>query len=156
MTVVGTHYLQVNSVPLSTHAWRITDISPLFNMEASRGSNRLVPGKDGLNPYRRRATETRYVFELRVKGKVDEDGVAYSDSHEGLVTNLDYLRTNVAAVQSSGDGTVTAIWHRPGALDDLTAEVHVTAFEVRRAISHTAWFDLEISNPSGTWTTYTP
>jgi len=156
MTVTSpTHYLAINSIPLATYGWELSvgETWPLLDMPQIRGSNRLIPGAAGMKPYLRRADETRYVFpNFWVYGSVDEDNTPYSDPFEGLLTNIEYLRENVALPKSTGDGTYAVVWTRPGALDNLQSTCHVTAFEQKLITASTALFTLEISVPSGTWT----
>lgn len=152
MTVTRTYYLELNSVPLATHAWEIPDLSPLLDDPALRGSDRLLPQLSGLRPYKRVVTGTIVTLPLDVVGAVDEDNDPYDDVFEGLLTNMDYLKANLGLAEETGDGTVPAVFHR-GDLNSLTADVHFLGFKGTSTkgtgLLRTTF---DISVPAGAWT----
>lgn len=122
--VIDSEYLEVNGVPLSTAAWRITDLSPLFDAPAVRGDDLLIPYRVGLKPKPRRVTARRIALPISVFGDYDADGNHNADGRIGLAANLDYLIGNLGFGLEAGDGTVPAVWHRPDG-STKTADVHV-------------------------------
>jgi hypothetical protein len=148
--ITRTQYLEINSTPLATPAWRITDLSRLYGLE-TRGSDRILPGADGMLPYRRRVTSKIVGLPLLVSGAQDHEAGANSDIYEGLDDNIDYLIEHVA---TPGASPYAAVWHRAnGAVE---ADVQIEGF------SPEAWgrgwvrFTLEISIPAGIFTPVTP
>lgn len=130
MTVTRTYYLEINGVPLATYAWEIPDLSSLLDDPTLVGSNRWIPNT-GSRPYPRKIGETIYTFPLDVVGDFDEDGNANADPFEGLIVNMDYLKANLGLAESTGNGTVPAVYHR-GDLNPLTADVHFLGFKGSR------------------------
>lgn len=123
MTVTETTWLEVNGVDLATHAWLITDLSDLLN-DRVRGSDRVIPGVDGVRPFRRRRHVRVCTFPLMIWGQFAEDGVEQADPVQGVIDHMLYLSTNLGIARSVGDGTVPAIWHLPDG-GTLEADVHV-------------------------------
>lgn len=140
-------YLEINSVPLATPAWRITDLSKLYGL-AVRGEDRLIPATSGSRAYRRWIASRVVGLPLLVEGARTHEDVVNANVWSGLDANVDYLMTNV--VLPPATATYSAIWHR--ASGNLTAEVHVEGFEPE-AWGH-GWtrFRLELSIPAGRFT----
>lgn len=129
MTVTSDEYLEIDGVPLHTHAWRIVDLAPLQQGAARRGADRKVPGAPGVRAYPRRANVTVHALEMFVFGHLDEDGAPHADPREGLEENVAYLRANVTDPTNVGDGTRTAVLHLPSGAT-RQAPVHVEGFEL--------------------------
>lgn len=96
-------------------AWLTPDLSVLTGDPEQRGSDRLIPGIQGVRAYKRRSTVTRYSLPLLVTGAVRYDGTlaaSWSDFDGLLVANLRRLKTNVTLPTNAGDGTrsVTVDW----------------------------------------------
>lgn len=122
--VIDSEYLEINGVPLATAAWRITDLSPLFDAPVVRGDDLLIPYLDGRKPKRRRVDARRMAFPLVIFGDYDSDGNATGDARVGLAANVDFLVGNLGFAIGAGDGTVPAVWHRRDG-STRTADVHV-------------------------------
>jgi hypothetical protein len=128
MTVTRTYYLELNSVPLATHAWECPDLSPLLDDPTLRGTDVVAPYDDGVIAFRRRITATIVTLALDVTGDTDDDGNVNADPFEGLLVNFDYLKANLGLAEDTGDGTVLAAFHR-GDLPTLYARVHFLGFK---------------------------
>lgn len=126
MTITSDEYLEIDGVPLATFAWKVVDLSPLWEGPDVRGGDRLIPGAAGVRAYPRRATVSQRSLPMLVFGAVDQDGAPYPDPREGLETNFEYLRTNVADPTNLGAGTRVAVLHLPSGAT-RTADVHVEA-----------------------------
>ena len=140
-------YLEINSVPLATPAWRILDLSRLHGL-AVRGSDRVMPTTEGMRAYRRHLTTYTLSLPLLVEGRFDREGNANSNVYDGLDDNVDYLHTNVVLPPSTA--TVAATWHRAGG--NKTANIHVEGFEPQAWGNGWIRFNLDISVPAGKWT----
>lgn len=141
-----TQYLEINSVPLATPAWRIKDLSRLYGLEV-RGDDRILPGADGARPFRRRVTVRTVGLPLLVEGRFTHEGASNSNIWDGLDDNIDHLMTNVVTPATSTAGTRTAVWHR--ANGNINADVHVEGFEPQGWGQGWVLFLLEISIPAG-------
>ncbi len=145
--ITRTAYLEINSVPLATPAWRILDLSRLNGL-AVRGSDRVLPGAAGSRAVRRRLTAYTQSLPLLVEGRYNHEGTPQSDIYIGLDDNIDYLHTNVITPPTTA--TVAAVWHR--ATGNKSAAIHVEGFEPQAWGAGWVRFNLEISIPSGAWT----
>lgn len=142
-------YLEVNSVPLDTHAWRCLSYGDLFSAPAVRGDDRILPGAPGRRAYKRVVDATVKSLSMQVFGYKDQDGGAIADPLEGLLTHAAYLRANLGLAESTGDGTVPATFHR-GSLGNLTGDVTVLAITDWQNIGgREATFRLDLSIPAG-------
>lgn len=147
--ITASEYLVINSVPLATPAWRITDLTPLWSGADLRGRDRVKPGAEGATPVRRVLAATRLVLPGVVFGTHNREGTPYGDVRTGLRTNLDVLHTQVVD-PPAGDGTHAATWVLPGT--DKTADVHVVGFSTRAFSPAAVRFTIELSIPSGRFT----
>lgn len=145
--ITRTQYLEVNSVPLATPAWRILDLSRLHGLEVA-GSDRAIPRMAGMRAYRRWVASRVVGLPLLVMGAQDREGNSNSDIHEGLDDNIDYLMTNVVLPPSAA--TQAAIWHR--ANGNFGADIHVEGFDQQAWGRGWVRFTLELSIPAGSWT----
>lgn len=108
--------LTIGEVSLHTPAWCCTDLSDLWNTPPQRGSNRLIPGRQGTKPYKRRLNESHFSLPMIISGFCDQEGVSYFDLglsfEEGLEANVAFLQNNVAlpnpdTINSTREATLT-------------------------------------------------
>jgi hypothetical protein len=148
--------LTLNGVPMKTRAWTCPDLTPLWLPTAVRGSDVIIPGMDGVLPYRRRRTVTQYALDFRIAGISDMNGLVTTGTGNGveefaqLEWNLHYLRQNVIDPRTSPnlDGTVPGVLTMPSG-DLRYADVHVLGFTVNARVSHVLQGVLDISIPAG-------
>jgi hypothetical protein len=145
--ITASEYLIINSTPLATPAWRITDLTPLWSGPDLRGGDRVLPGATGVIAYRRRATATRLILPGVIWGDKTRENVATSDVRTGLHDNLDAFYTAIVAPVASDPGTHAATWVKPGT--DKTANVHVVGFTPRQLSPRSIRFTMELSLPTG-------
>lgn len=126
--IVATEYVEVSSVPLATPAWRVVNVSELWQGPEVRGDDRLVPLVDGVVPYPRRPDVTVRTLRVHIFGDYDHEGNAHTDGRAGLWANIAYLRDNVADPVTSGDGTRPIVVHLPDG-DTLEGDAHVGPLE---------------------------
>lgn len=148
--ITASEYLIVNSTPLATPAWRLTDLTPLWSSAEVRGSDRILPGAPGVRAMRRRPTATRLILPGVVWGDRNRENTPYGDVRTGLHTNIAALQAAVIEPPTTGDGTVAATWVIPGT--DRTANVHVLAFTPTKLSPRSIRFVLELSIPTGRFT----
>lgn len=117
-----------------------------------RGEDRLLPGANGVIPYRRRLTVTEWELRLMVVGDVDQNGNPTADAALGLMQNLEILRSGVFAPVASATGTRSATLTYPG-MTPRTADIHVLGFKrtFMRLGRNKAIYDgkMRISIPAG-------
>lgn len=149
MTAVTTTYLEVNSVPLDTYAWRCLSYGDLFSAPPVRGGDLVMPGAVGQRPYPRVIDAAVKSLSMLVRGYVDQNGTPIANALEGLMSNRAYLVANLGLGLSTGDGTVAATFHR-GGLASLTGTVTVLAIADWQNIGgREATFRLDLSIPDG-------
>jgi hypothetical protein len=148
VVITADEYLEISSVPFATPAWRITDLTSLFDGPDVKGGDRDLPHGVAV-AYPRRATITVVDLPLVVFGASDQDGVAYADAREGLEANIAYLRANVVDPLTTGDGTRPAVLHQfSGAT--LSADVTVISpLRLSRFTPVAARGVLRLSIPTG-------
>jgi len=140
--------LSIDGVGLFTPAWTVTSLASLYDDPDVRGGDRLIPGRTGVLPYRRRATATRHSLPFLVVGLVDDNGIVQSDPNAQLVTNLRYLKTNVTLPTNTGDGTRTAVLTMPDGTV-VTEDIHVIGLH-GDTLPGAMWAGmLELSDPTG-------
>jgi hypothetical protein len=106
-------YLTVNSIDLFVDgAWRAASLAALLDAPAVRGADQGLWRATGRRGRRRYVDESVRTIPLHVFGMNDHAGVAHSDPRMGLVANAEYLQANLGIGSSSGDGSVTCVWHR--------------------------------------------
>lgn len=151
--------LTIGSVLMNRAAWMIAGdeegsngLVQLWVTAEQRGEDRILPSATGVIPYRRRLTATRHDLRLVVTGDVTDAGVATSNSKTGLMTNLNYIYTNVVAPTGATDGTRAATLTFTG-ITSRTANIHVLGLQVTRfnLATDSAVFEgvLQISIPAG-------
>lgn len=149
MTTIRREWISVNGVSLMTKGWECLDISAVHDEADLRGDDVVIPGVAGVLPYRRWRTATVRSFPIEIHGDYDKDGVAYTDPQQGVTTNRRYLADNLGVASTTGDGTVTFVWHQPDGTE-LSAPVHVLGFrgsQLQNAAQILARLDL--SFPTG-------
>lgn len=142
-------YLVVNGITLCIRAFQITSLAALLDDAPLRGDDRIVPGATGVLPYKRRRTVSVRTLPLFVDGAWDRLDAAVANPRNGLIANLEWLKANLGIALASGDGTVTAVWHRPDG-STKTAAVHVLGLiGVQKTSPATAMTTLDLSIPAG-------
>lgn len=148
-TVNRSSYLTVNGVDLATAAYWITNLEPeMLRGPTLRGSDTVIPHATGVYANRRRVTAKVLQFQMIVTGDFTNTGSAASDWRAQILTNVEYLTANLGLAYATGDGTVTATWHRYGG-STKTASVHVQSFETSDLVKRHVAAVLELSVPSG-------
>ena len=148
--ITAAEYIEINSIPLATPAWRVTSLVPLWAGPALRGEDRLIEDTEGLRPYRRLVTATRVALPMAIFGDFTRENVPIADTRAGLHDNYDVLYTGLLTPPLTTAGTVTAVWHKPGT--DRTAAVHVLGLAVRELSPRAIRATLQLSIPDGVWT----
>lgn len=149
VVVTATEYLEINSVALATPAWRIDDLTPLYQEADQRGSDILIPHSSGVLAQQRRRTVTLVALGIWVFGESDQNGSAHSNPLYGLDVNVAYLRTNIVAPTGTSDGTRSATWHLANGSSTRTASVHVLGLDLSRMSPTTMKGALRLSIPAG-------
>lgn len=151
-TANRTNYLVVNSMPCATAAWWITNLEEEINKaSALKGGDLDLPAASGALGFPRRRAATVYQFEMLFRGDYASDGTTQTYKH-GLGVNIRQFRDGIGLASSSGDGTVTAVYHDPDGSSTLTTTVHILRFETAVLDHKNAKAVLEVSSPSGVWT----
>lgn len=116
--------LTIGGVSMHTPAWRVRNPGIVMFDPPFRGTYVPVPGLDGETVVPMRGTSAQWSLDFMLCGDVDHTGSAYSDRQTGLVSNLNYLRTNAMTSRSlTGNRTRVATYTPPGG-SALTADVH--------------------------------
>lgn len=112
-----TEYIEIDAVPLSTPAWEILDLSPLWDIGEVLGELDTVPYRRGVVPFRRPLGGKRLDFPFVIVGDLDPDGDPTSDPREGLLANRDAFVRDVVRPPMVGTVTGTRLlrYHLPGA-----------------------------------------
>src|SRR5690242_2946870 len=95
--ITRTEYIEVNSVPLSTPAWWLEDMSPLYDSPALRGDDRVIPFAAGEQSLPRIGGSIRVQLGIFVSGYYDQNNTPASNPRLQLYTNMAYLNANVAS-----------------------------------------------------------
>lgn len=104
-TPVLAERLEIDGVPLSTPAWEIEDLSPLWDIPDVRGGDLEVPYRRGVVPFRRISGAKRVDLPFVILGGFDPDGAPATDGREQLWLNRrELIRTVIRPLQV---GTVT-------------------------------------------------
>jgi hypothetical protein len=129
MSLTSDYYLEVNGVPLDTHAWMVLEggYDDLLNSPQLRGADVVMPQARGRRTYPRIVDATPVSISMLIIGEVDEDGVPMADPLDGLFIHRDYLRDNLGIAEDADPttGTVVATWVRGTTLPALAGEVVV-------------------------------
>lgn len=146
--VTATEYLEINSVPLATRAWRILNLTALYRPADVRGDSRIVPGAAGRTAYLLEKDETILSFPFAVFGTYDRNDAIVTNKRHQLVDNLLYLRTNVLDPPTATP-TRTAVWHLPNGSTTKSASVQVIGFVPVRKAPTWVTGTLELRVPAG-------
>lgn len=122
--ITRSEYLEIDDIPLATPAWEILDLSELLNGPDLRGSDRRLPGVDGVVALPRRVDVSVRTLPMIIYGDYDMNGVAYNDPHAGVIANTLWLRDNLLLPTGEGDGTREATLYLTGDIE-LYGYVHV-------------------------------
>lgn len=97
--VTSSEWLEIgsSSVPLNTPAWKVTDYTAL-RRRTRVGENRVIPGMAGRLFVAREWDQQLVTLPMKITGRYDQEGTAYSDSFEGVDTNHQYLLDHVINV----------------------------------------------------------
>jgi hypothetical protein len=113
-TITQFEYVEINSVPLATPAWEITDLAPLWDAAPIRGGDRLIPFQQGVDPVRGIVDAFRCQLPFIVYGDFDQDGTPIADARAGLWTNIRYLQDQFCIPNPATiEGTWPLILHAP-------------------------------------------
>lgn len=86
-TPVLAERLEIDGIPMSTAAWEITDLSPLWDLAEVIGEDGVVPYRRGVVPFRRALAGKRVDLPLTVFGDFDSDGTPAAPGRGQLWTN---------------------------------------------------------------------
>jgi hypothetical protein len=130
----STGTLTIGSTVMNCPAWDITDLTALWHDHNVRGSDRRIPGVNGVRPYRRRLDVTEIPLTIFIVGDVDRFGAPQSNAMNGLAANVQHLMSNVVLPTNTGDGTRSAVLTIPG-LANRTASIHVLSLQSQRVVA---------------------
>lgn len=143
-------YLELNGISLHVPgAWRAASLAALLDDAPTRGSDLMLPGATGQRGRRRRRDRSVRTIPMHIFGVNNVSGTPYADRKLGLVINAEYLKANIGIAYATGNGTVTATWHRTDG-STKTAAVHVLGLigSVKHA-PYWATSSIDISVPLG-------
>lgn len=120
--ITADEYLEVNSVPLATPAWRIIGLSPLLDDAPTRGENEIIPHAQGRLENPLYVDQWPLALNMIINGTYKDDGTLHTNPRMGLITNRETLDATIGIRQS-----VTAVWHRFDG-STRTATVQVIGF----------------------------
>lgn len=140
--------LTLNGVLMHRGAWNVVNVEDLWlRGPQTRGTDRIIPGVNGVVSYRRRPTATRVSLLTAISGAVNLSGVAAADSVAQLQANIDYLRLNVTDPPGVGDGTILASVVMPNGVT-RTADVTVEGFTQGRVFRAIASCSIDLTLPT--------
>lgn len=114
-----------------------------------KGRDRPLPLADGSLPFRRRAAASVRTLQLVVYGFKSYAGVAHANVREGIETNIDHLRSNVADIVETGDGTRTVVLTLPSGATK-TGAAHVGPLVIGEGVGPAGVrATLDVSIPGG-------
>lgn len=142
--------LTIGGIAMNCPAWKVLNLHELWQPADQRGTDRLIPGSNGVLPLRRRDTVTQRSLQMIISGTHLQNGNEASTPLVGLQVNIEYLRDNVVAPTGTGDGTRTAVLTMPSGAT-RTEPVHVTGLEFGELRPDGHWLRavLTLSIPSG-------
>lgn len=148
--ITATEYLEINSIPLATPAWRITDLVPLWAGPDLRGEDVTIEDQPGELAYRSEIHSTRVALELVIWGHRDRENVAYGSVREGLKANRAALQTGIVLPPMTTRGTHPAVWHQAGGTT-VSAAVKVLGMPVRELSPRAIRATLQLKIMGGVW-----
>jgi hypothetical protein len=142
--------LTIGGIAMNCPAWKVLNLYELWQPADQRGSDRVIPGSNGVLPLKRRDTVTQRSLQMLVSGTHDRTGAAVADRFEALQANVDYLIANVVVPTGATDGTRSAVLTMPDGTT-RTEPVHVTGLELGDLSLDGAWTKavLTLSIPTG-------
>lgn len=143
--------LRIGGQYLNTPGYKVLNLHEMWAPAPQRGQDRIVPGSNGVRPFRRRDTVATYDLQMFIIGAVYSTGSPYGISvFEGLQANVANLIATFVTPTGTGDGTRTAILTLPDGTT-RTKQVHVTGLEFGEASKDGAWLRavMSISSPTG-------
>lgn len=145
--------LSISSVNMMCPAWVVDNLIELYFPAQQRGGDRLIPGANGILPYKRRPTATVRSLRMYIRGDCDRTGTPTANLYVGLQTNLDYLNNNVVVPTGTGDGTRSATLTLSGG-GTRVEPIHVLGMEIGEFAKNSAYCTavISISIPSGRFT----
>jgi hypothetical protein len=148
-TATRTEYISIDGLPLTTAAWETEDIASILDGPGVRGGDLTIPTRAG-SIARRRTLEPRQIsIPLVVNGWYDSDGGLHANTREGLLANLDELKTHLAPNYKTLAGTRTLIWTNDDGIY-RQAEVHVSpSFDVSMVGPNAARIVISATIPGG-------
>lgn len=145
----------VNSVAVGVNpygAWRIRNLSLLWQEATQRGADRRLPRTPGVKPYRRRRDVTEHVLELQICGDVNgQTGAPITNTFVGLETNW-LLLAGLAdpSAPSNSNGTWSSTLTLPSGATK-TQPIHVKSLDITHSTRNLIEADLVISIPAGSY-----
>jgi hypothetical protein len=123
--ITATEYVEINSVPLATPAWRCANLTSLFMPPRVRGSDRRIPYAKGEDPLRRIYDKAEHSLPLLIWGNRKRDGTNHTNVRDGLVANIDILESELVDPDAvvAEPGTKLLRLHLPGSI--RSAQCHV-------------------------------
>jgi hypothetical protein len=145
--------LAIDGIDLSNGpAFYTPDLTPLWGTEYDvRGKDRLVPGRVGVLPYRRRINVTTTNLNLIVSGHDAYDGAGRATAIAYLEANVAYLRDHLVVPPGTTTGVRSAVLTMPsGAV--RSGPVHVLKMVLGNATAGWLPATLYLSVPGGVFT----
>lgn len=107
--------LEIDGVPLSTPAWEIEDLAPLWDTPEVLGGDQEVPYRRGVVPFRRAYGAKRVDLPMVIVGDYDPDGQPAADPRAQLWANRrELIRTVFRPIQiNTTDGDRLVRYHAP-------------------------------------------
>lgn len=129
MIITQAVYFTIDGVPSDTPAWNVENIDELLKPAKRRGPSgvAIVNAHGRLAQSMWRDSATR-VMSWTINCHQDWDGNPYTDAHEGVEANLQYLLDNVYAVPDNDDSTRELVLHPPSGIT-RTGTVQVRDFD---------------------------
>ena len=147
-TASVSEYLTIDTVIIGTAGCVCQNLYTLYT-RTQRGADRLIPNVAGVVPYPRMMHDVTHLLELVFFGDYDSDGAPTADSNLGLRANIAEVAA-IAEPVTTGDGTRTVTWTRPGGA--VSADCHVGPLTVGGGSSAFARATLELHVPAGEFT----
>lgn len=105
-------YVTIDAFPIPCLAVESPSLLQLWRTADKRGSNVVIPHRDGSKDRPRRKTYSRRLVKVTIFGFFDMDDVASTAVRDTLEANIDYFQANVVDPPAVGN-TRTAVLHKP-------------------------------------------
>jgi len=142
--------LTIDGVLLHRPAFAVLDVRPLWTGPTVRGADLEIPGWPGVVSMPRRATARSVSLPMLIEGRVDPAGNPYDNPLEGLLLNIEWLRTYVTGPTYLTDGTRYAVLSIPGGGGTREGYVTVEGLEVGGGPVGMGFAVLDLTLPNGT------